>query len=615
MSDIILSPNSQYLEQVMTKALLEDKDYVVNVTRVFEEHYFDSAELQQIFSYVSSYFKTHREIPTKETVINSVPIDSKESVQTYLDEIDNMDIDVIRHRDWLMDQTDIFLKDKAIKDAIRNSVDIIDSGENTYNIRKLIEDALCRTMDVDLGLDYFGDLGPRLHKMFTDDTQRIPTYFPVFDEFINGGFPPKTLSVLTARIHGFKCLSYNSYIHVKINEIVEKVKIGDFYNKYTYKKELIEEKQIPMVNVAKESVDIKDKTILVLSDNGWIPVDFVHKTHSFRKYVVLFESGRELECADNHCLITDGYKEVLVRNLSIDDVILSDDGVDVVFDIFDTGEYEEMYDITMQDHHLFYTNGILSHNSNVMANMIARQVLNGHNVALASLEMSEEMFAQRFDGIYSKLDINKFYFNQRLQSQLVERLRNVKSTEGRGQLFIKSFPTGKASVADFKIWMRELKLRGFDIDIFFFDYLNLMTSEEIKKGDNSYLQVKSIAEETRAMGFEFNIPMVSVSQLNRSGTFMSFDEVDFNSIADSLGIPATADFMIIMGSNDEHMVYSQEVHYKLVKNRLGGRVGEMDKFYYDARSMKMYCSSELDLWMDDVVSSGDERNIASQQGD
>lgn len=370
-----------------------------------------------------------------------------------------------------------------------------------------------------------------------------------------------------------------------------------------------------MNNIAKTTIDIVDRNIKVKTDIGWVNITHIHKTHSFRKYIVLFESGKEIECADRHCFILSNNVECVAEQLVEGDEVYSDDGIDIVFDVFDTNEFEEMYDITLEQHHKYYTNGILSHNSNVMANMIARQVLNGHNVALASLEMSEEMFAQRFDGIYSKLDINRFYFNDRLKRQLTDRLINVKATEGRGQLFIKSFPTGKASVADFRIWMRELKLRGFDIDIFYFDYLNLMASEEIKKGDNSYLQVKAIAEETRAMGFEFNIPMVSVSQLNRSGTFMSFEEVDFNSIADSLGIPATADFMSIMGSNDEHMVYNNEVHYKIVKNRFGGRVGEMDKFYYDARSMKMYCASELDLWMDDVVSSGDERNMASHSDD
>lgn len=458
MSDLILSTDPQYLEQVMTKALLEDKDYVVTITRVFEEDYFDSPELQSVFTFVKSHFHQHREIPDREIMLNSIPADERDGVRAYLDEIGLMDINVPRHRDWLMEQTDAYLRDKAIKDAIRRSVDVIENGENTTDIRTMVENALCRTIDINLGLDYFGDMGNRLHKMFTDDTQRVPTYFPVFDEFINGGFPPKTLSVFVAKVHGFK--------------------------------------------------------------------------------------------------------------------------------------------------------------SNVMANMIARQVLNGHDVALASLEMSEDMFAQRFDGIYTQLDINRFYFNQRLQSQLVERLRNVKATEGRGQLYIKSFPTGKASVSDFRIWMRELKLRGIDIDIFFFDYLNLMASEEVSKGgDNSYGLVKSIAEETRAMGFEFDVPMVSVSQLNRAGTFMSFEEVDFNSIAESMGVPATADFMMIMGANDEHMIYSNEVHWKIVKNRFGGRVGEMDKFFYDGRSMKMYCSSEMDLWMSDITFSGDDRDIHEQQND
>jgi hypothetical protein len=76
-------------------------------------------------------------------------------------------------------------------------------------------------------------------------------------------------------------------------------------------------------------------------------------------------------------------------------------------------------------------------------------------------------------------------------------------------------------------------------------------------------------------------------------------------------VPATADFMMIMGSNDDHMVYKNEVHYKIVKNRLGGRVGEMDKFFYDAHSMKMYCSSEMNVWMNDVIISGDTRENAT----
>jgi replicative DNA helicase len=217
-----------------------------------------------------------------------------------------------------------------------------------------------------------------------------------------------------------------------------------------------------------------------------------------------------------------------------------------------------------------------------MANMIARQVLAGKTICLASMEMSEDMFSSRFDSILTKLDINRFYFNEPLKKELLKRLITIKGQENRGHLYIKSFPTGKATVNDFRIWMRELKMRGVKPDAFYFDYLNLMSPTQQKNGDNLYSSIKSVAEESRAMGFEFNIPMISVSQLNRAGTFIDFDSVDFNSIADSYGISMTGDFLMVMGSDQDSMVYNNEVHWKILKNRLGGRIGARDKFYYDA---------------------------------
>lgn len=427
-----------------------DKKYLVLLSSVFEPHYFDAFEAQTIFTILTDHFKQYKEIPDQSMILSQAPENKKNEVNNYFNEISVTDINIITHYDWIMEQTDILLKDRAIKDAIRRSVDIIDKGDNVQVIRGLVEEALCKNLKIDLGLDYFGDLSSRLKRMFTEGANRMRTYYPTLDEFINGGFPPKTLNVFISKIHGFK--------------------------------------------------------------------------------------------------------------------------------------------------------------SNLMANIIARQVLHGHNICLASLEMSEDMFAQRFDGIYSKLDINRFYFNQKLQKQLIKALSETKKQIGRGNLYIKSFPTGKASVKDFRNWVRELNMRGCDIQAFYFDYLNLMKPENFK-GDsgNTNTLMKDISEETRAMGFEFNLPMVSVTQLNRTGMFMDLTELEFDKISEGISTMATADFSAIMGSNDDHMVYNNEVHYKIVKNRLGGRVGELDKFFYDAKSLKMYDSSELELWMDDVKTSNDSR--------
>lgn len=348
----------------------------------------------------------------------------------------------------------------------------------------------------------------------------------------------------------------------------------------------------------------------VYTDIGFVDIDYIIETIPFRKMLVLFESGVELECADNHVFITSDDKEIFAKDIFSGCQINGINGIETVFDVFDTGETIEMYDVSLPYHHKFYTKGILSHNSNTLANFAARQTLHGHNVVLCSLEMSEDAFAQRFDSIFTSLDINKMYTVESVRDQLIVKLRDIKrGTENLGRLFIKQFPTGEASILDIRRYLRELTMRGFPPSICYLDYINIMKPSYNTKGD-MYTDVKRIAEEARAMSFQFECPIVSVSQLNREGSIINFTEVDFVYIAESMGVPATADFMAIYGVDDDKLVYSSELHYKIVKNRLGGRVGEIDKFYYDCRSLKMYDSAELDLWLRDATQTGDERNVA-----
>jgi hypothetical protein len=247
-----------------------------------------------------------------------------------------------------------------------------------------------------------------------------------------------------------------------------------------------------------------------------------------------------------------------------------------------------------------------------MANFAARQVLNGYNVVIMTLEMAQDAFAQRFDGIFSLLDINRMYLSRTYRERLTSALAEKKRVEGRGSLFIKQFPTGDASVIDFYAYLRELIMRGVKPHIIYVDYINLMKTAYMVER-NMYSSIKRIAEELRALSFAFEIPVVSVSQLNREGSFVGFEELDFTYIAESLGLPATADFLAILGVDDDAMIYQNELLYKISKNRLGGRVGEVGRLLYDQRSLKMYDSSESEIWMDEANTSGDERRVAEQR--
>lgn len=118
---------------------------------------------------------------------------------------------------------------------------------------------------------------------------------------------------------------------------------------------------------------------------------------------------------------------------------------------------------------------------------------------------------------------------------------------------------------------------------------------------------------------EYNDEIVSIEEVgidemidievNKNHFFYANDILTKN----SYGLPATADFMAIMGVDEDNIIYQNELGCKIVKNRIGGRVGEIFKLYYDARSLKMYDETEMDQWIQDRQISGDEREAAQIQ--
>lgn len=146
-----------------------------------------------------------------------------------------------------------------------------------------------------------------------------------------------------------------------------------------------------------------------------------------------------------------------------------------------------------------------------------------------------------------------------------------------------------------------MEMRDIKVDLCYADYLGLMTPEVKMSKDGLYEAGKQISVELRGLAFEFDMPVISVSQMNRTGSKISLYETDFTDVAESYGISATADFISILGIDESLLTYQNELHYKIVKNRYGGRVGTLGKFYLDPYTLKLYDDMELDLWMDDAI--------------
>lgn len=140
----------------------------------------------------------------------------------------------------------------------------------------------------------------------------------------------------------------------------------------------------------------------------------------------------------------------------------------------------------------------------------------GKNVLYITLEMAEEEIAKRIDSNCLNIkmdDIGSVTKNMFIQS--LDELKNQKL----GNLIIKEYPTASAHVGHFRFLLKELKMKKkFVPDVLIIDYLNICASSRIKSRDgSSYLYVKTVTEEIRGLSQEFNIPIITSTQLNREG--------------------------------------------------------------------------------------------------
>jgi len=202
------------------------------------------------------------------------------------------------------------------------------------------------------------------------------------------------------------------------------------------------------------------------------------------------------------------------------------------------------------------------------------------------MEMAEERIAERIDANLLNLTmdelkvVDKDIFDSRLA-----KIAN----KTKGTLIVKEYPTASAHAGHFRGLLEELKLkREFTPDIIMIDYLNICASSRMKQGANvnSYTYIKAIAEELRGLAVEYNVPILSATQTTRSG-FTNSDP-GLEDTSESFGLPATADFMFALVSNEE-LEQLNQIIVKQLKNRYNDP-GFYKRFVIgiDRSKMKLY---------------------------
>jgi replicative DNA helicase len=221
-----------------------------------------------------------------------------------------------------------------------------------------------------------------------------------------------------------------------------------------------------------------------------------------------------------------------------------------------------------------------------MCHVAAGVLTQGKNVLYITMEMAEERIAERIDANLLNLTMDELKV---IDKDIFDNRIKKISSKTQGKLIVKEYPTAGAHSGHFRALLEELKLkREFLPDIIFIDYLNICASQRMKQGGsiNSYTYIKSIAEELRGLAVEYNVPIVSATQTTRSG-FTNSDP-GLEDTSESFGLPATADLMFALVSNEE-LEQLNQIIVKQLKNRYN------DPSYYkrfvigvDRAKMKLY---------------------------
>ena len=201
-----------------------------------------------------------------------------------------------------------------------------------------------------------------------------------------------------------------------------------------------------------------------------------------------------------------------------------------------------------------------------LGNIATNLASQGKTVLLVSLEMSELVYAKRLSTQITQIPINELSLQT---DYLKECIQEYKRDHDRSRILIKEFPPSTITCSNLQAYIKKLTNSGVHIDAIVLDYVNLLTTQA---GVNSYERVKYVTEKLRALSYIFSCPVITATQLNRTG----YNEINpgLETVGESYGLAATADCMFSIWQEEEDAELGI-IKLGLMKNRFGQNFGSV----------------------------------------
>jgi replicative DNA helicase len=190
------------IEQTIFANLVYNEDYARKVIPFIKKEYFQSRIDQTLFTLIAKFVDKYNSFPTKTALTVEVDSyvglteDESEKLTKQIESLEDRPADL----QWLIDETEKFCQDKAIYNAIYQSIGILDDKngkEDKGVIPKILSDALGISFDNHIGHDLLEDVDARYDYYHKKET-RVPFDLDYLNRITKGGIPNKTLNIILA---------------------------------------------------------------------------------------------------------------------------------------------------------------------------------------------------------------------------------------------------------------------------------------------------------------------------------------------------------------------------------------------------------------------------------
>jgi replicative DNA helicase len=180
----------------------------------------------------------------------------------------------------------------------------------------------------------------------------------------------------------------------------------------------------------------------------------------------------------------------------------------------------------------------------------------GYTVLHYTLELGEDYVGKRYDAFFTKIPVNKVDSHKDQIAELIPQLP--------GKLIIKEYPTGKATVSTIESHIAKATSMGTKPDLVIIDYVDLLSSRKTNRERKD--EIDDIYTSTKGLARQLDIPIWSVSQVNRAGA--NDNVIQGDKAAGSYDKIMITDFCMSLSRKKEDKV-NNTGRFHLMKNRYG----------------------------------------------